>query len=77
VIWETCKGKARWLWRHRTKSIGGLGMAAGGIQFQLANHPEVHLPHEGSLLMGFGAIVVLVGTYNSAASFFGWTDPPP
>jgi hypothetical protein len=75
MILATCKAKALWLWRHRTKTIGGLGMAAGGIQYQLANHPEIHLPHEGTLLMGFGAVVAIVGTYNSIANFFGWQDP--
>jgi hypothetical protein len=67
--------KARWIWRHRTKAIGGIGVCAGAVQYQLANHPEIRLPHEGVLLMGFGAAVGIVGAYNSIAQFFGWTDP--
>jgi len=73
---EQLKAKARWLWSHRTKTLGGLGIAAGGLQAQLANHPEVHLPGQGVMLMFFGALVMLVGTYNSLASFFGWSDRP-
>lgn len=72
-----CRSGVIWVWRHRTKSVGGLGMAAGALQYQLANHPEIKLPHEGVLLMVFGTMVAIVGTYNSMASFFGWTDPPP
>jgi hypothetical protein len=76
MILDQCKQKLSWVWRHRTKTLGGLGIAAGGIQAQLASHPEVHLPHEGTLLMGFGALVMMVGTYNSIAAFFGWNDAP-
>ena len=74
--WPACT-RCAWLWRHRTKTIGGLGIAAGAIQVQLANHPEIHLPHDGFLLMCFGGVVAIVGTYNSVAQFFGWQDPPP
>jgi hypothetical protein len=75
-MWPACQ-RCLWIWRHRTKTIGGLGLAAGGVQYQLASHPEVHVPHEGTVLMLFGAIVVMVGTYNSVALFFGWHDAPP
>lgn len=75
--WERCRKSGIWIWRHRTKTVGGLGICAGAIQTQLASHPELHLPREGTVLMFFGAIVAMVGTYNSLASFFGWTDPPP
>lgn len=67
--------RLRWIWRHRTKTIGGLGVVAGAVQYQLANHPEIKLPHEGVLLMCFGGVVSIVGTYNSLADFFGWRDP--
>ena len=76
MIIETCKRHARWVWNHRTKTVGGLGVVAGAIQYQLASHPEIKLPHEGVMLMIFGGIVGIVGTYNSLAQFFGWTDPP-
>ena len=77
MIWEGCKARARWIWRHRTKTVGGIGIAAGAVQYQLASHPEIHLPQQGVLLMIFGVVVALVGTYNSLAQFFGWVDPPP
>lgn len=63
-----------WLWKHRTKTIGGFGVVAGAVQYQLANLPQVKLPHEGVMLMFFGVIVSIVGTYNSLADFFGWRD---
>jgi type II secretory pathway component PulM len=76
MIIESCRRRALTIWRHRTKLAGGLGMAAGALQMQLQNHPEVHLPREGTMMMGLGAIVVAIGAYNSLAQFFGWTDPP-
>lgn len=76
-MWETCKAKSRWLWRHRTKALGGIGLAAGSLESSLQNHPDMHLPGRGVLLMTFGAAVIVVGTYNTLAQFFGWADPPP
>jgi hypothetical protein len=76
VIWETCKTKGRWVWNHRTKTVGGIGLACGTLENQLNAHANIHLPGRGVLLMGFGAVVVIVGTYNSLAQFFGWTDQP-
>jgi hypothetical protein len=77
MMWDACKAKGRWIWRHRTKTLGGVGIAAGSLEASLQNHPDLHLPGRGVLLMIFGTAVMIVGTYNSLASFFGWTDPPP
>jgi hypothetical protein len=76
MIWSACKAKAAWAWRHRTKTLGGIGLACGGLEGSLQSHPDIHLPGRGVLLMVFGAMVMIVGTYNSVAQFFGWTDQP-
>jgi hypothetical protein len=77
MIWEACKAKGRWVWRHRTKTLGGIGLAAGTLENQLNSHADLHLPGRGVMLAIFGVMVMLVGTYNSLSQFFGWTDPPP
>jgi hypothetical protein len=56
--------------------VGVVGILAGAAEGFLENHPGVTLPHRGTLLMGFGAVVALVGTYNSLAQFLEWRDCP-
>lgn len=76
MIIETCKRHARWLWSHRTKTLGAVGVAAGALENQLQVHANIQLPGRGVLLIIFGSAVTIVGTYNSLAAYFGWTDPP-
>ena len=76
VAADFAKAKARWAWRHRTKTAGGLTMAMGGIERWFAGHPTIHLPGEGYLLIGCGAVVTAIGGYNTLAEIFGWKDDP-
>ena len=71
-----CKERARWAWRHRTKTAGGLIAGAGGFKEWAIGHPAIHLPGEGLMLMGAGALVVAIGGYNTLATIFGWEDDP-
>jgi hypothetical protein len=69
--------KQLWVWKHRTKSVGALGVIAGACENFLNSHD--HLPtwmlHErGVALMIFGGAVTLVGLYNSMAAVMGWED---
>jgi hypothetical protein len=75
VILVAVKRRVFWMWRHRTKLLGGVGVAAGGLESSLQSHPDLHLPGRGVLLMVFGGAVIVVGAYNSLAQFFGWQDP--
>ena len=58
-------------WRHRTATIGSLGIAAGGVQNWLAAHKDLILPPHwhGILLSGLGALVAAVGIYNSVTEW--------
>ena len=71
-----CKDKARWIWRHRTKATGSLGIAVGALERFADSHPLWHFPGRGYLLMGFGAVVAAIGGYNTLAEVFGWQDDP-
>lgn len=71
-----CKERARWAWRHRTKTAGGLIAGAGGFKEWAIGHPAIHLPGEGWLLIGAGALVGAIGAYNTIAGIFGWEDDP-
>lgn len=71
-----CKERARWAWRHRTKTAGGLIAGAGGFKEWALGHPAIHLPGEGWLLIGAGALVGAIGAYNTIARIFGWEDDP-
>lgn len=54
------------VWRHRTKIIGGLGMAAGFAENNLAQLGHtVPERYHGVLLSALGMIVFCVGLYNS------------
>lgn len=86
-VWEKCKSgtrsaagmakaKALWAWRHRTKTAGGLTTALGGFKVWALDHPTIHLPGEGYLLMACGASVIAIGAYNTMADWFGWKDDP-
>lgn len=70
------KERARWAWRHRTKTAGGLIASAGGFKEWAVGHPAIHLPGEGWLLIGAGALVGAIGAYNTIATIFGWEDDP-
>lgn len=76
MIFETIKAKARAAFRHRTKILGGLGVAAGSLESWAANHPGIHVPAQGVMLIVLGGLVAIVGTYNTVAQFFGWKDDP-
>lgn len=65
-----CINSARFVWSHRTKTLGALGMAAGGAEKFVANHPDFHLPARGTLLIIFGGAVAVVGLYNQLEEFF-------
>lgn len=56
-----------WLWDHRTKAIGVLGVVAGCTQSYLESNNIAFLPQKwhGVLVAGFGAITFCVGMYNS------------
>lgn len=56
-------------WQHRTKIIGGIAMAAGYAQNNLAQLGHV-LPekYHGMILSGLGVLVFFIGLYNSAAA---------
>lgn len=71
-----CKERARWAWRHRTKTAGALIAGAGGFKEWALGHPAIHLPGEGWMLIGAGAIVTAIGGYNTLARIFGWEDDP-
>jgi hypothetical protein len=57
----------RWIWCHRTKCVGILGVIAGCTQNYLANNNIAFIPAawHGVLLAIFGAVTFLVGLYNS------------
>jgi hypothetical protein len=78
AIQQTVKQKARWAWRHRTKTAGALAIAAGSLQGFIENHPGVakHLPGSQAMLLGFGVLVTAIGGYNTLANIFGWVDDP-
>jgi hypothetical protein len=73
----SAKQRAKWAWRHRTKTAGSLTMAAGGFKEWAIGHPAIHLPGEGWFLIGAGAVVTAIGGYNTLAEIFGWKDDPP
>lgn len=56
-----------WIWAHRTKCIGILGVVAGCTQSYLESNDIAFLPQKwhGVLVGGFGAITFCVGLYNS------------
>ena len=65
----------RAFWAHKTKNIGGIGLVAGYAEHWLEQHDRLPLwlLHErGVLLMAFGAIVGVIGFYNTLAQWFGW-----
>lgn len=65
-----CINSARFVWSHRTKTLGALGMAAGGVEKFIAQHPDFHLPARGTLLIIFGGLVAIVGLINELEAFF-------
>lgn len=56
-----------WMWRHRTKCIGILGVIAGCTQNYLEANNIAFLPPKwhGILVAAFGAVTFCVGLYNS------------
>ena len=76
VAADFARAKARWAWRHRTKTAGGLTVAVGGLKQWALTHPTIQLPGEGYLLIFCGAIVTAIGGYNTLADIFGWKDDP-
>jgi len=72
------KRKAKWAWRHRTKTAGTLAMIAGSLQGFIEGHPTLakHLPGSQAMLIGFGGLVAGIGFYNTIAMWFGWKDDP-
>ena len=78
-MWDKCKAKVGWAFRHRTKIAGAIGIVCGSIENWLDNHDRLPLwlmRERGVLLMGFGAVVTGIGIYNSLANWFGWKDDP-
>lgn len=75
---QIARHKARWVWRHRTKTAGSLAMVAGGCQGFIEGHPGLAkmLPGSQAMLIGFGAVVAGIGFYNTVAGWFGWKDDP-
>lgn len=65
-----CINSARFVWRHRTKSVGTIGMVAGGVEKFLSTHPDIHLPARGTMLIVFGGVVACVGLFNELEAFF-------
>lgn len=65
-MWERIKAHGRWLLCHRTKIVGGLGMAAGYAENNLAQLGHV-IPdqYRGSIVAALGAIVFIIGVINS------------
>jgi hypothetical protein len=78
VAADFAKAKARWAWRHRTKTAGGLAMAAGSLEGFITSHPALakSLPGSGTMLIVFGGVVTAIGGYNTLADIFGWKDDP-
>lgn len=65
-MWERIKGRGRWLWCHRTKIAGALGMGAGFAQNNLAQLGHVLPPQwHGILIAALGMIVFCIGLFNS------------
>lgn len=74
-MWQ--RFKQTWLWRHRTKAVGGLGIMGGSVQSFLAQHDKIlPMKWQGISLMFFGGLVTAVGVYNQCKDYFGWTDDP-
>ena len=76
---DRVKASARYIFHHRTKAVGALGLAAGSAENWLNAHDKLPLwiEHQrGVILMVFGTLVTMVGFYNSLANYFGWRDDP-
>lgn len=69
AVWLGLCSRTRYAWDHRTKVIGALGICAGAAERFLQDHPGLHLPARGVLLMSFGGVVMLVGVYNTLSDF--------
>jgi hypothetical protein len=61
------KAQAHWIFCHRTKAIGILGIIAGMTQNYLETNNIAILPAHlrGILVATFGMITFLIGLYNS------------
>lgn len=66
---RACTKCALALWAHRTTAVGVIGISAGTLESFIADHPEIKLPHRGSILIGFAAVVTGVGLYNTVLEF--------
>jgi hypothetical protein len=68
--------KRSWLWQHRTKTLGGLGVGAAALQNFLSSHHIWRVPdsYEGAAVGVLGGLVGAVGIYNSLSDYFGWAD---
>lgn len=73
--WASTRLGVASFWAHRTKNLGGIGLAAGAAEHWLDVHQKLPLwlMHErGMLLMFFGCLVGVIGFYNTIARWFGW-----
>lgn len=63
---DKIKAWLKWVWCHRTKTIGMLGMGAGYVENHLAQLGHV-VPDSwrGVIVSSLGMIIFCVGLYNS------------
>ncbi len=71
---EHIKAPFKWVWCHRTKSLGVLAVAVGYGQGHLAQLGDVLPPKwQGKILAGFGVLAFLIGLFNTLRR----PDPSP
>ena len=69
AAWNRFRALCVALWNHRTTFIGVLGMSVATAESWLEDHPAFKLPHRGTILLAFGAIVTGIGLYNKVLEF--------
>jgi hypothetical protein len=74
AAWDRLRKISLSLWNHRTTSIGVVGMSVATAESWLEDHPAFKLPHRGTILLAFGAIVTAIGLYNKVREFLAARD---